>query len=70
MGNQIDSTRPPVFNGKYTLKSLIGEGKTAMVYMAESIEDPSQQVAIKILKKSIKQSFKKSFLMCNSGASQ
>ena len=62
MGNQLDSTRPPVFNGKYTVKSLIGEGKTAMVYMAESIEDPSQQVAIKVLKKSIKQNLKQNFL--------
>ena len=65
MGNQIDSTGPPVFNGKYTIKSQIGEGKTAMVYLADSIEDPTQQVAIKILKKTLKQKTKKSAFVCN-----
>jgi serine/threonine protein kinase len=52
-----------VFNGKYKIKSQIGEGKTAMVYLAESIHDPSEKVAIKILKKSLKQNSKKSSLL-------
>ena len=54
MGNTIDSNGPPIFNDKYTIKSQIGEGKTAMVYLGESIYDPSEKVAIKILKKSLK----------------
>ena len=70
MGNQIDPTRPPVFNGKYKIKSQIGEGKTAMVYLAETVaEDPEkvEQVAIKINKKSIKRrSSKRNLFACNS----
>jgi hypothetical protein len=41
MGNQIDSNGPPVFNNKYNIISQIGEGKTAMVYLAEEISDPT-----------------------------
>lgn len=70
MGNQIDSNSPPIFNGQYTVLSQIGEGKTSLVYLAESIADPSQKVAIKILKKSLKQSLKKKLLVCNSTTSQ
>ena len=54
MGNQIDSNGPPVFNNKYNIISQIGEGKTAMVYLAEEIADPTKKVAIKILKKTLK----------------
>lgn len=54
MGNQIDSNRPPIFNKKFKITSLIGEGKTAMVYLAETIAEPTELVAIKILKKSLK----------------
>lgn len=55
MGNQ---NRPEscqmsnlVLNGEYDLMSLLGNGKTAMVYLAKSIKNPKEQVAIKILKR-------------------
>ena len=32
----------------------IGTGKTANIYLAESIEDPTKQFAIKIFRKSLK----------------
>ena len=69
MGNQLDSNGPPVLNGKYNILSQIGEGKTAMVYLAESISDPTQKVAIKILKKTLKvkkHNSGRNLLLCNS----
>ena len=55
MGNQ---NRPEsahhknlVLNGEYELLSLLGNGKTAMVYLAQSVKNPSDQFAVKILKR-------------------
>ena len=54
MGNQ---NRPEsqhnnlVLNGEYELMSLLGNGKTAMVYLAKSVKNPTEQVAVKILKR-------------------
>lgn len=40
----------PVFNGKFEILKSLGEGNTSKVYLGQAIEDPSRQVAIKILK--------------------
>jgi len=40
-----------VLNGEYELLSLLGNGKTAMVYLAQSVKNPSEQFAVKILKR-------------------
>jgi MAP/microtubule affinity-regulating kinase len=40
----------PVLNGKYAMLSTLGEGNTSKVYLAQTIEEPKQYVAIKILK--------------------
>ena len=54
MGNQ---NRPEsqhnnlVLNGEYELMSLLGNGKTAMVYLAKSVKNPTENVAVKILKR-------------------
>jgi serine/threonine protein kinase len=39
----------PVFNDKYEILSNLGEGKTAKVYLARSIEDKEKLVAIKVI---------------------
>jgi serine/threonine protein kinase len=40
----------PVFNGQYEIISSLGEGNTSKVYMARSLENPSQMVALKLLR--------------------
>ena len=54
MGNQNGSesqNKNLVLNGEYELMSLLGNGKTAMVYLAKSVKNPTEQVAVKILKR-------------------
>ena len=54
MGNQNESesqNKNLVLNGEYELMSLLGNGKTAMVYLAKSVKNPTEQVAVKILKR-------------------
>lgn len=55
MGNNLNGSESRkkniVLNDKYELISLLGNGKTAMVYLAKSIKNPNEQVAIKILKR-------------------
>lgn len=51
MGNIINGSDYPVFNGKYEIISLIGTGQAAHVYQARSLKDPKVEVAIKIIKK-------------------
>ena len=40
----------PVLNGKYSMLSTLGEGNTSKVYLAQTIEEPRQFVAVKILR--------------------
>ncbi len=40
----------PILNGKYEMMSSLGEGNTSKVYLAQHIDDPSQKVAVKILR--------------------
>jgi serine/threonine protein kinase len=54
MGNILDKSDCPIFNGKYEIMSLLGSGKAAHVYLARSIKDPKVEVAIKIIKKNKK----------------
>ena len=39
----------PIFNGEYELISLLGKGRTSLVYKARSIHDRTKIVAIKVL---------------------
>jgi len=39
-----------VFNGTYEIIRSLGEGNTSKVYCGRSLTNPSQSVAIKILK--------------------
>ena len=39
----------PTFNNKYEILSILGEGKTAKVYLARCMEDKDKLVAIKII---------------------
>jgi hypothetical protein len=40
----------PVLNGKYALLNRLGEGNTSKVYLAKTIDQSQQLVAIKIIK--------------------
>ena len=40
----------PVFNGEYEILSSLGEGNTSKVYMARSLKNPKQVVALKLLR--------------------
>lgn len=40
----------PVFNDTYEIFKSLGEGNTSKVYLARSLADPRQHVAIKIIK--------------------
>ena len=56
MGNQSPNSGESrtIFNEKYHLLQQIGTGKTANVYLIESIENPTKQFALKIFRKSLK----------------
>ena len=40
----------PVFNNEYEILSSLGEGNTSKVYMARSLKDPSNIMALKLLR--------------------
>ena len=40
----------PIFNGKYEILKSLGEGNTSKVYLARSLVNPLNHVAVKILK--------------------
>ena len=40
----------PILNGKYALLNRLGEGNTSKVYLAKTIDQSQQLVAIKIIK--------------------
>ena len=48
----VDQKLPsmPILNGKYVMLSTLGEGNTSKVYLAQTLEEPKQYVAIKILR--------------------
>jgi serine/threonine protein kinase len=51
MQRQIPTTpQHPIFNNQYEILKSLGEGNTSKVYLARKISNPSQQVAIKVLK--------------------
>ena len=49
MGNSNSAT--PIFNKKFQILSLLGEGKTSFVFLISSLEEPSSLFALKVLKK-------------------
>ena len=52
MGNSLKNEGGyPIFNGEYQIINQLGEGKTAHVFMVQSIKEPTKQFALKILKK-------------------
>lgn len=40
----------PIFNGEYEIIENLGSGNTAKVYLGRSLKDPSQLIAIKMMK--------------------
>jgi len=40
----------PIFNGTYEILKSLGEGNTSKVYLARNMQNPTEHVAIKILK--------------------
>ena len=42
MGNQSSTGGRAIFNGEYHVLQQIGLGKTANIYLAESIENPTK----------------------------
>jgi serine/threonine protein kinase len=40
----------PIFNGEFEIISSLGEGNTSKVYLARSLIDPKQQIALKLLR--------------------
>ena len=40
----------PILNNKYIMLSTLGEGNTSKVYLAQTLEEPRQYVAIKVLR--------------------
>ena len=46
-----DVTKPrAIFNGEYKVMELLGEGKTARVYLCQHISDPSKKMALKLVR--------------------
>jgi len=50
MQPQVQAKQHPIFNGKFEILKSLGEGNTSKVYLARSLEDANQHVAVKILK--------------------
>ena len=40
----------PIFNDKYLIQKVLGDGSTSKVYLCTSIDDPSSKVALKVFK--------------------
>jgi len=40
----------PIFNNKYEILKNLGEGNTSKVYLGKALDNPNQQVAIKVIK--------------------
>lgn len=46
----MQNQKHPIFNNKFEILSSLGEGNTSKVYMARSLEDKKNIVALKLLK--------------------
>ena len=44
------SKKYPIFNNKYEILNVCGDGNSSKVFMCQSIEDNSQKVAIKVMR--------------------
>ena len=40
----------PIFNGEFEIISSLGEGNTSKVYLARSLTNPKEQIALKLLR--------------------
>ena len=40
----------PIFNGEFEIISSLGEGNTSKVYLARSLSNPKEQIALKLLR--------------------
>ena len=61
--SRVNADKPTVIinNKNYTLTRLLGEGYTALVYLAETTEGEPAQMAAKLLKPGLSDHWKKSF---------
>ena len=50
MDSKQQLPKVPIMNGKYAMLSILGEGNTSKVYLAQTVTEPKHYVAIKILK--------------------
>ena len=46
----MQTSQHPIFNGTYEILKSLGEGNTSKVYLARSLANPADHVALKILK--------------------
>lgn len=46
----MQTSQHPIFNGTYEILKSLGEGNTSKVYLARSLANPADYVALKILK--------------------
>ena len=49
MSSEKPNKKLPIFNNEYEIVKKLGEGHTSNVYLARSIANPKEQVAIKII---------------------
>jgi len=47
---EVNKAKHPIFNNEYELLQSLGEGNTSKVYMARSLKDPSNIMALKLLR--------------------
>lgn len=45
-----ESEKPTIFNDEYQVLRKLGDGLTSIVYLAQKLNDPTTQVALKIIK--------------------
>jgi len=47
---EVNKAKHPIFNNEYEILQSLGEGNTSKVYMARSLKDPSNIMALKLLR--------------------
>jgi len=47
---EVNKAKHPIFNNEYEILQSLGEGNTSKVYMARSLKDPTNIVALKLLR--------------------
>ena len=47
---EVNKAKHPIFNNEYEILQSLGEGNTSQVYMARSLKDPSNIMALKLLR--------------------